>query len=142
MVAVGDELVNRRPFPNGARLGHSRHDVSDVQRITRARTATLYNPLAHACVLPREELLGQLVTAAIRILSRAGKVMIDPQFCRTGKIIRYRQNFSRGFALINFVLRKGTGGAYGEKLGRDPDKSREQQLLTIEFRPEARHGME
>ena len=67
--------------------------------------------------------------------------MIDPRPRGVAEIIRDRQNFVRRFAVIHFVLRKGTRGADCEKFGGNANEPRKQKLLTIELWTEARHGV-
>ena len=57
--------------------------------------ATLDNPFAQACVLSRQQLLRQIVTALVGILRRAGKMMIDPHLRGTAEVIREREELPR-----------------------------------------------
>ena len=88
-----------------------------------------------------QQFLSELVTALVHISARAGKVIVDPRPGRLAEIIRDRQNFIGRFAVIDFIMRKRTGCADGEKLGGDSDEPRKQKLLAIELRTEARHGV-
>src|SRR6516164_7572367 len=92
-------------------------------------------------MLPAQQFLGELVAALVRIPARAGKEVVDPRLRRIAKVIRGRQNFIGGFAVIDLVLGEGAGRSDCEKLGRNSDKARKQKLLAIEFRAKARHRM-
>src|ERR1043166_7902276 len=68
-------------------------------------------------------------------------MIIDPRARRAAEIICDGKNFVRRFTLAEQPLRIRTGRADREQLGRNSDKTRQQQLLPIEFRAEPRHGM-
>jgi len=111
-------------------------------RIARATPRVLHDPFAEVGVFSSEELLGQVVTDAIRVLRRAGEMVIDPHFRRATEVRRKEKHLVRRLAALDFVLRKRAGRAHRKQLGRDADKTRQQQLLAIELRTETRHGVE
>ena len=67
--------------------------------------------------------------------------MIDSHPSRTTEIIRDGENFIRRLALAEQPLRVRTCRANRKQFRRDANKAREQQLLTVEFRPKPRHRM-
>ena len=88
-----------------------------------------------------EQLLHQLIAAPVHVAHCAGEMMIDSRLRRAAEIICDAENFIRRFPLAKQPLRVRTGRADREQLGGDSHKAREQQLLTVEFRPKPRHGM-
>lgn len=101
----------------------------------------LNNAVAQHRVFTGEQFLRQPITTFVDIVLRAGEMIVDPQPRGSAKIIGQRKDFVARFALAKQPLRVGTSRADGEQLGRDTDKTREQQLFTVEFRPEPRHGV-
>ena len=92
-------------------------------------------------MLAGEKLLCELVTAPIDVARGAGEVIRDPNFGGATEIVCDRQNFIRRFAIVDLVLSERAGRADCKQLGCGPDKPGKEQLLPIELRTEARHGM-
>src|SRR5207248_730006 len=64
------------------------------------------NPIPQARVLPSHQFLGQLIAALVYVLGCSGKLMVDPGPGRIAEIIRDRQHFVGGFAMVHFILRE------------------------------------
>src|SRR5205809_1751399 len=101
----------------------------------------LHDAVAQRRVFSGKQLLRELITAAIDVIARAGKVMIDSQTCGATKVICQRKNFAGRRAIVDLRLRERTGRADGKQFCCDSDKSGKEQLLTIEFWAESGHCM-
>jgi hypothetical protein len=106
------------------------------------KRAQLHDAVAQKLVLSGEQLLHQLIPALVHITHCAREMMIDSCLRGATEIIGDAENFIRRFPLAKQPLCVRTGRADCEELGGNSYKSREQQLLTVEFRPKPRHGME
>src|SRR5207237_9290259 len=101
----------------------------------------LHNSLTETIVFSRQQLLRQLVPGAVGIARGAGKMMVDSHFGGATEITRNRKDFIGRLTGVDLVLCEGTRRANREKFRRDPNETRKQQLLAIEFRTKARHGV-
>src|SRR5207302_6202087 len=101
----------------------------------------LHNSLTETFVFSGQQLLRQIVAGAVSIAGGASEVMINSHFGGTTEITRNRKDFIGRLTRVDFVLREGTCRANREKFRGDSDETREQQLLAVEFRTEARHGV-
>src|SRR5262249_47374335 len=110
-----------------------------LRLLWRAGRSHLDDPVAQVSVLSSHQFLSQIVAEAIRVFGGAGEMMIDSHFRRTTEIVRHRKNFVRRVTLRDLVLSKRASRANRKQLGCDSNKTREQQLLAIEFRTESRN---
>src|SRR5947209_2789795 len=102
----------------------------------------LHDSATELLMLAGEKLLGERVACLVRVVACAGKVMIDPNSSGTTEIPGERQDFVGWFPRLDFRLGKGAGCIHGKQFRCDPHESRKEELLTVEFRPEAHHGVE
>ena len=70
-----------------------------------------------------QQFLSELVTSLVGVFPRAGEVIFNPRSRRTAEIIHQRQDFVRGLAVIDFVLRKRTTRADCKKLRGNSDEA-------------------
>ena len=88
-----------------------------------------------------QQFLGQIVAGAVSIARGTGKMMIDSHFGGATEITRDREDFISRLTGVDLVLRERACSTDCEKFRRDPNETREQQLLAIQLRAEARHGV-
>src|SRR5207253_1270962 len=93
----------------------------------------LYDPLTETFVFSCQQLLRQIVAGAVSIARGAGEMMIDSHFGGATEIPRNRKDFIGRLTGVDLVLCEGTRRANREKFRRDPNETRKQQLLAIEF---------
>lgn len=102
----------------------------------------LHDPGAQQLMLAAEQLLHKSVAASVRVLRRAGEVMINSRLRRLAEVACDGQNLVGRLTVVDQMLRVGAGCVHREELRRDTDKTGKQELLAIELWTEAHHGME